>query len=114
MAVDLGTGCVLFALLKDIERLGILAGSKIRKVPRESRPMLVTFDELGDPTSVALVDPDDLASTFGEGYVLRRITVQMTDDPVTTGIEERLGWLIDPSVMEIRVGVIYPIRFENC
>lgn len=55
-------------------------------------PMLVTFSDLADPTSVALVDPDDLAASFGEGTTLKRITVQITDDPVTTGIEKRLGW----------------------
>ena len=55
--------------------------------------MLVTFGDLSDPTSVAEVDPDDLAATFGEGVRLKRITVQLTDDPVTTGIEKRLAWL---------------------
>ncbi|WP_230293242.1 hypothetical protein [Croceicoccus sp. Ery5] len=63
-------------------------------------PMLVTFGDLSDPTSVEEVDPDNLAETFGEGITLRRITVEMTDDPVTTGIEQRLRWLSDPSVME--------------
>jgi hypothetical protein len=56
-------------------------------------PMLVTFGDETDPTSVMLVDPDDLAATFGEGTSLKRITVKLTDDPVTTGIDERLGWL---------------------
>ncbi|WP_432200634.1 hypothetical protein ACRAQ7_13955 [Erythrobacter sp. W53] len=56
-------------------------------------PMLVTFEDLSDPTTVTRVDPDDLAATFGEGVSISRITVQVTDDPVTTGIEERLGWL---------------------
>ena len=55
--------------------------------------MLVTFGDLSDPTSVEEIDPDDLAATFGEGVRLRRMTVQMTDDPVTSGIEQRLGWL---------------------
>lgn len=59
---------------------------------RSAYPMLVTFGDLADPTSVALVDPDDLAATFGEGVRLKRITVQLTDDPVTTGIEQRLRW----------------------
>ncbi len=62
-------------------------------LPFDNRPMLVTFADLDDPTSVARVDPDDLAASFGEGVTLRRITVQLTDDPVTSGIEERLGWL---------------------
>ncbi|VVT00678.1 hypothetical protein [Erythrobacter sp. EC-HK427] len=60
---------------------------------RSAYPMLVTFGDISDPTSVMEIDPDNLAATFGEGYALHRITVQITDDPVTTGIEERLGWL---------------------
>jgi len=59
---------------------------------RSAYPMLVTFGDESDPTSVEKVDPDDLAATFGEGYALERITVQLTDDPVTTGIQERLSW----------------------
>ena len=60
---------------------------------RSAYPMLVTFGDLDDPASVERVDPDDLAATFGEGVSLKRITVQVTDDPVTSGIERRLGWL---------------------
>jgi len=62
---------------------------------RSAYPMLVTLGDLADPTSVAEVDPDDLAASFGEGVKLKRITVELTDDPVTTGIEERLAWLDD-------------------
>jgi len=57
---------------------------------RSAYPMLVTFADEIDPTSVAEADPDDLAATFGEGIRLKRITVQLTEDPVTTGIVERL------------------------
>lgn len=53
-------------------------------------PMLVTFKNIADPKTVKKVDPDDLAATFGEGYALKRITLQLTDDPVTTGIEKYL------------------------
>lgn len=60
---------------------------------RTAYPMLVTFGDEADPTSVAKVDPDNLAATFGKGVKLKRITAELTDDPVTTGIEERLGWL---------------------
>jgi hypothetical protein len=58
-------------------------------------PMLVTFKDIKDPTSVELVDPDDLAASFGPGYRLRAITAQVTDEPVTVGIGKRLGWLTD-------------------
>jgi hypothetical protein len=60
---------------------------------RPAYPMLVTFGDEADPTSVTLVDPDDLAATFGAGVKLKRITAELTDDEVTTGVEKRLGWL---------------------
>jgi hypothetical protein len=61
---------------------------------RSAYPMFVTFTDLADPTSVARVDPDDLTASFGGPTSLRRITVQLTEDPVTSGIEERLKWLV--------------------
>jgi hypothetical protein len=67
-------------------------------------PMMVTFGDPADPTSVAQVDPDDLAAIFGEGVKLKRITVELTDDPVTTGIEERLGWLSEYPEPSLRPG----------
>lgn len=53
-------------------------------------PMLVTFKDIADPTSVVRVDPDDLAPSFGAGYRLKAITVQVTDEPVTVGIDRKL------------------------
>ena len=58
-----------------------------------ARPMLVRFTDIADPTTVERVDPGDLATSFGPGVKLRRITIQLTNDLVTTGIEKRLGWL---------------------
>jgi len=70
----------------------------------DARPLMVTFGNLADPKSVIKVQSDDLAASFGQGIQLRRLTVQLTDDPVTTGIEKRLKWLskfpessLDPS-----------------
>lgn len=60
---------------------------------RSAYPLLVTFEDENEPTSMALIDPDDLASTFGQGVFLKRMTVQLTDAPVTTGIKDRLPWL---------------------
>lgn len=60
---------------------------------RSAYPMMVTFGDLDDPTRVERVDPDDLAASFGEGVRLKRITVQMTDEPVTQRIAKRLAWL---------------------
>ncbi len=48
-------------------------------------PMFVTFGDPGDPTTVRELSPDSIG--------VRRITIEMSDEPVTTGIEQRLPWL---------------------
>lgn len=68
---------------------------------RPDYPMLVTFSDLDDPTELELANPDNLAASFGEGVSLKRITVAVTDDPVTTGIGQRLGWLDKPFKREL-------------
>lgn len=56
-------------------------------------PMLVTFGDIKDPASVKRVDPEALDAAFGARVKLKAITVEITDDAVTTGIGKRLGWL---------------------
>lgn len=62
-------------------------------VDQPARPVLVRFRNVADPKTVEKVNPDDLAVAYGQGVKLKRITIQLTDDPVTAGIEKRLGWL---------------------
>ncbi len=65
-------------------------------VPEGQYPMLVTFGDISDPASVTLVDPADLAASFGPGVRLKSVTLEVTDEPVTVGAVERvLGWLCD-------------------
>jgi hypothetical protein len=66
---------------------------EIQREQVDNYPMFVRFRDPADPKSVEQVDPDDLAKTFGPGYRLKSLTVQVTDEPVTSGIEKRLGWL---------------------
>ncbi len=67
---------------------------KSAPVPVGAYPMLVTFDDITDPTTVRQVDSADLSATFGEGYALREATLEITDEPVTEGVVEGvLGWL---------------------
>jgi hypothetical protein len=63
------------------------------KHPPSYYPIMVTFADMTDPKSVTKIDPDNMAARFGKGVKLKRITVERTDDAVTSGIEERLGWL---------------------
>ena len=57
------------------------------------RPYLVRFRDIGDPLSVEAVDPDGLARVYGTGYRLRRVTLAVTEDPVSRGIDKHLPWL---------------------
>ncbi len=112
VVADLGDGRYLFALLPgpglaemayvdlppnrpDIYRaIRRQAGKAAIPLPHDLYPRLVTFNDIADPTSVALVDPDNLAANFGPGYALERITVAITNEPVTEGVVEGvLGWL---------------------
>ena len=62
-------------------------------LPSDDYPLLVRFRDIDDPKSVELVDPQNLAASFGNGTSLNSITIEVTDDPVTTGIEKRLVWI---------------------
>lgn len=59
--------------------------------PFSAYPMLVRFRDIRDPRTMERVDPDNLAALFGPRVKLRRITVQVTDDPVTDNIKHRFN-----------------------
>ena len=62
----------------------------------DNYPMLVTFDDIKDPKTVRQVDPFNLAATFGDGYALKSMQLEITDEKVTEGEVERvLGWFAD-------------------
>ncbi|MDO8353944.1 MAG: hypothetical protein Q7T14_10820 [Aestuariivirga sp.] len=116
--VDLGNGRYLFVLLSHANDSGYMAGLAPRvvvdrdglawsleaitrakglsgrlEVPSKHFPMLVTFTDINDPKSVKEVDPANLGATFGAGYALKSITLEVTNEAVTEGkIETVLGW----------------------
>lgn len=62
-------------------------------IPTENYPTLVTFRDINNPTTVALVDPNNMSAEFGSGISLRAITLKITDEPITDGeIAKSLGW----------------------
>lgn len=119
VAVDLANGRTLFALLKSgdgnvdyagrdvwflFRELGEAAPEGVielwpakpeTKAPRIGNPlsMLAAFRDISDPKTVEQVDPANLAVSFGPGVRLKRIIIERTREPVTKGIEKRLGWL---------------------
>jgi hypothetical protein len=63
-------------------------------IPTDELPLLVTFDNITDPLTVRQVDPADLDTVFGAGVSLTTATLEVTDEPVTTGRVERvLKWI---------------------
>ncbi|WP_426425000.1 hypothetical protein [Bradyrhizobium genosp. A] len=56
-------------------------------------PDLVTFADINDPNSVIEVDPNDLQATLGPNITWNELTIDMTDEPVTKGIELKLPWI---------------------
>ena len=80
---------------QDVEgRLEVLRTSSLKATVKPNNyPLLVRFRDMDDPSSVEKVEPDNLSESFGQGYALRRITVETTDERVTTGIRSRLEWM---------------------
>jgi len=72
-------------------------------------PVLVSFTDLGDPSSARTVPPGDLAAVLGEGFRLHGISAEPVPngvwpldfgwplgEPVTRGILAKLPWLNGP------------------
>ncbi|MEM7461740.1 MAG: hypothetical protein AAF362_03590 [Pseudomonadota bacterium] len=110
VVVDLGNGRYLFALIGEPTKFlafetfngGPGIGEEVfaemaqfrgtNPVPPEHYPLLVTFTDINDPKTVKKVDPNNLAATFGSGFALESIMLEITDEPVTKGgVEEVLG-----------------------
>ena len=62
---------------------------------------MVTFADIAAPTSVARMDPNDLAASFGEGVRLKALTLEITREGVTESVVDALlPWLSDPRYMK--------------
>jgi hypothetical protein len=66
-------------------------------------PTIVTFADINDPSSAKVLRwRHDYSQAFGEGYALRRATVEMVPrgTPVTHEIKERLSWIDDSKIID--------------
>lgn len=52
----------------------------------------VRFRDINNPMSVEAVERENLAASFGYGVRMQKMMIEITDDDVTTGIEEKLPW----------------------
>jgi hypothetical protein len=122
VAVDLGEGNTLFAILWGpdgnqgwpywiahkafAERLGTvdmvnegaltrLTGLKDASatLSHAEYPMLVRFRDINEPRSIEAVSPNNPTASFGVKTIIKRISIQITNDPPNKTISKRLKWL---------------------
>jgi hypothetical protein len=122
VVVDLGGGKYLFALLGGTHGLkgaaaniasfafwgpdkaaGTAEGLRfLTKLPvgtsavlePENYPLLVTFSDVNDPSTVQKVDPVDIAIRFGPGFALRGIKLEINAErTITAKLDGQLNWL---------------------
>lgn len=91
----------------DAESLKLLRSlSGKRELPLDSLPLLVRFRDMNDPLTVEAVNPFSIDERFGPGARLMRATLEIvpsgirpfnrfgiSGEPLTTGIQDKLGWL---------------------
>lgn len=53
-------------------------------------PTLVTFANLEDPKTARVVRPNEFEAVFGPGVRFKRAIIEITNDPVTRGVEKKL------------------------
>lgn len=71
----------------------LLVGRGPREIGPGDLPDLVTFADVNDPMSVEAVDPTDLEASLCPGVRWHKLTLELTDDPVTRGLDRHLPWL---------------------
>jgi len=75
-----------------------LWGGRVPKEQAQYLPYMVRFRDVKNPKSIGMVMPNDLAKTFGRGYTLKSLTVQVSNEQIKYSIERRLPWLTDPQL----------------
>ena len=66
---------------------------KSRKVNLQNLPTIISFKNLNEPLSALLVDPKNLAKTFGPGYAFSAAEIEFTKEQPEPKIKKILPWL---------------------
>jgi len=65
----------------------------VREIAPSDLPDLVTFADINNPGSVIEVNPNDLQAALGPDVSWSKVTLEVTDEPITTGLKAKLPWL---------------------
>ncbi len=61
-------------------------------VPADRLPAFVYFTDIRDPLTVRRANPANFESSLGQGVRLARVTIEITDEPISNVIRARLPW----------------------
>lgn len=58
-------------------------------------PIFVRFRDIKDPLSLEVIKPEEFSQKLGSGYRLVRVRIELTEDPVTNNLKNKLNWIDD-------------------
>ncbi len=80
-----------------------------RDVPLAMLPKLGRFLDVDDPLSLAPVSPDNLAAAFGPQVALKRVILELTDDPVSPVPDSWPEWLPKKGYLYDYRGILFSV-----
>ena len=69
-------------------------------VPPAYLPTIIYFTDMSDPDSAVIANQDNLEALVRENVHLMNVSVKLTDDPVSTGIDQLLPWVKKQEVVQ--------------
>ena len=69
-------------------------------VPPEYVPTIIYFADMADPESAVIANQDNFQTLVGENVRLMNVSVKLTDDHVSTGIDQLLPWVKKQEVVQ--------------
>jgi hypothetical protein len=78
---------------QSVRQIAEASGTGRIELAEDELPILVTFQGPPKLENVRVVDAHDLAAEFGSGVVLNKVTMTLTSDPITRGVDKRLPFL---------------------
>ncbi|HWK93828.1 MAG TPA: hypothetical protein VNR39_00255 [Pseudolabrys sp.] len=82
------------------ENWAALSGMRgTKEVPISKLPTFVTFSNLDDPKTAHIVSLYDLEKEFGPDVQFKRVSIEITEDPVTRNLDKKLSWLPHPKYL---------------
>jgi hypothetical protein len=75
------------------QQLVAMSNSGIHEIEAENTPTLITFKDIINKNTVVVIDPTKISEVFGEGYSISKLTVEITDSPITQKLNQILPWL---------------------